>query len=159
MIQILLHLSLVVHIIAISMVVGITIANFVAFKQFWKLYAVNRDQGLSAFRAISNFQLIGMIGLLLLILSGITMLYLVEWSFFSLLWFKIKLSIILLIFVNGFTMGRIQTIKLQAFLSDEKTSTESQHDIGKIKRNMKIFHLTQLTLFVIIIIVSVFRLG
>ena len=67
MIQTILHLSLVVHIIAISMVVGITIANFVAFKQFWKLYAVNHEQGLSAFRAITNFQFIGMIGLLLLI--------------------------------------------------------------------------------------------
>jgi hypothetical protein len=159
MIQTILHLSLVVHIIAISMVVGITIANFVAFKQFWKLYAVNRERGLSAFRAISNFQFIGMIGLLLLILSGTTILYVVEWTFLSLLWFKIKLSIILLIFVNGFTMGRIQTVKLQAFLSEEKTSSESQHDIGKIKRNMQIFHLTQLTLFVIIIIVSVFRFG
>ncbi|HMI65171.1 MAG TPA: hypothetical protein VK517_04005 [Cyclobacteriaceae bacterium] len=159
MIQTLLHLSLVVHIIAISMVVGITIANFVAFKQFWKLYAVNHEQGLSAFRAITNFQFIGMIGLLLLIVSGTTMLYIVEWTFLSLLWFKIKLSIILLIFVNGFTMGRIQTVKLQAFLSGEKTSAEPQHDIGKIKRNMQIFHLTQLTLFVIIIIVSVFRFG
>jgi len=62
------------------MVVGITDANFVAFTVL-ETYAVNLDQGLSAFRAISKLSIIGMIGLLLLILSGTTMLYLVEWSF------------------------------------------------------------------------------
>jgi hypothetical protein len=159
MIQTIQHITLVIHIIAISMVMGITIANFIAFKQFWKLYAVHHDRGLSAFRAISNFQSVGIIGLLLLILSGTTMLYLFEWTLLSLLWFKIKLSVIVLIFINGFTLGRTQTLKLQAFLAEEKKSSESQHDLESLKRKLQIFHLTQLSLFVLIIIVSVFRFG
>jgi hypothetical protein len=85
--------------------------------------------------------------------------HLVEWAFLSLLWFKTKLSIVVLIFVNGFTMSRIQTLKLQAFLSEEEKSTECQPDIPRLKRNLQVFHLTQLSLFVLIIIVSVFRFG
>ena len=155
--QTILHTNLVVHIVGISMVLGITIANYVAFKQFWKLYDTNKGQGLSAFQAISKFQIVGITGLLLLILSGIIMLYLFQWTFYELLWFKIKLCLVLLIFINGFTMGRIQTLKLIAFLSEARASSESPEDIALLKRNLRVFHLTQLMLFFLIIVVSVFR--
>ena len=155
--QTILHTTLVVHIVGISMVLGITIANYVAFKQFWKLYDINKEQGLSAFRAISKFQVVGITGLLLLILSGIIMLYLFQWTFYELLWFKIKLCLVLLIFINGFTMGRIQTLKLMTFLSKVKAPSESTKDIALLKRNLRVFHLTQLMLFFLIIVVSVFR--
>jgi len=155
--QTILHTTLVVHIVGISMVLGITIANYVAFKQFWKLYDINKEQGLSAFRAISKFQVVGITGLLLLILSGTIMLYLFQWTFYELLWFKIKLCLVLLIFINGFTMGRIQTLKLIAFLSEARAPSESPKDIALLKRNLRIFHLTQLLLFFLIIVVSVFR--
>src|SRR5882762_4307952 len=152
--QTILHTSLVVHIIGVSMVLGITIANYVAFRQCWKLYGTHKEQGLSAFQAVSKFQIVGITGLLLLILSGIIMLYLFQWTFYELLWFKIKLCLVLLIFINGFTTGRIQTLKLIAFLSE---ASESPEDIALLKRNLRVFHLTQLMLFFLIIVVSVFR--
>jgi len=155
--QTILHTSLVVHIIGVSMVLGITIANYVAFRQCWKLYGTHKEQGLSAFQAVSKFQIVGITGLLLLILSGIIMLYLFQWTFYELLWFKIKLCLVLLIFINGFTTGRIQTLKLMAFLSEVSATGESPKDIALLKRNLRIFHLTQLLLFFLIIVVSVFR--
>src|SRR5258705_7356439 len=150
--QTILHTALVVHIIGISMILGITIANYVAFKQFWKLYDTHKEQGLSAFQAISKFQIVGITGLLLLILSGTIMLYLFQWTFYELLWFKIKLCLVLLIFINGFTMGRIQTLKLMAFLSGVRATGESPEDIVLLKRNLRVFHLTQLMLFFLIIV-------
>jgi len=155
--QTILNISLVLHLIALSLAMGITIANYVASKQFWKLYDTNKEQGLAAFSSISKFQLFGTIGLLLLIISGITLLYLFQWTFISLLWFKIKLSIVVLIFVNGFTIGRMQTLKLQALLTKEGKSNELQTDTINLRRNLQIFHLTQLSLFILIIVLAVFR--
>src|SRR6266705_3593667 len=105
--QTLLHLCLTVHLMALTMTVGVTIANALATSQFWKLYDKNMEHGLSAFRAINKFQLFGMIGLILLILSGITMLWLYNWAYGEQLWFKIKMDCLLLILINGFTLGRI----------------------------------------------------
>jgi hypothetical protein len=155
--QSILNIVLVLHLIALSMAIGITVANYVAFQQIWKLYDSNKEQGLAAFRSIAKFRLVGIIGLLLLIVSGITMLYLFQWTLTSLLWFKIKLFIVLLIFVNGFTMGRIENEKLDKFLSEERQLKPSQTDTAKLKRHLQIFNLTQLLLFVLIIILSIFR--
>jgi hypothetical protein len=155
--QTILNITLVLHLIALSVVIGITIANYVACQQSWKLYDSDKDQGLAAFRSIAKFRLVGIIGLLTLIVTGITMLYLFQWTLISLLWFKIKLFIVLLIFVNGFTIGRIQNEKLDAFLLEEGQSRSPQIDTKKLKRNLDIFNLTQLLLFVLIIILSIFR--
>jgi hypothetical protein len=151
------NIALVLHLIALSMAIGITVANYVAFQQIWKLYDSNREQGLAAFRSIAKFRLVGIVGLLTLIVTGITMLYIFQWTLASMLWFKIKLSIVVLIFVNGFTLGRIQNEKLDKFLLAEGQLRASQIDAAKLKRNLEIFNLTQLLLFVLIIIVSIFR--
>jgi uncharacterized membrane protein YbjE (DUF340 family) len=155
--QTILQISLVLHLIALAMAVGITIANAVAFKQFWKLYDANKEHGLAAFRAITKFQLFGIVGLSLLILSGITMLWLSQWTFVELLSFKIKMSLVVLLFVNGFTLGRTTTLKLQKLLSEEKQPDELQTETTRLRRNLQIFHLTQLSIFTMIIIFAVFR--
>jgi hypothetical protein len=155
--QTVLNIALVLHLIAMSMVIGVVIANYITFKQLWGLYDENSESGLSAFRRISKLQVAGMIGLLLLILSGLTMLYLFHWTLVSLFWFRIKLLIVVLILVNGFTMGRIQTVKFQTFLSEKRESGQLRTDTGKLRRNLQIFNLTQLSLFLLVIVFSVFR--
>jgi len=154
--QTLLHLCLTVHLIALTMAVGVTIANAVASSQFWKLYDKNIEHGLSAFRAIKKFQMFGMIGLILLLLSGITMLWLYNWAYGEQLWFKIKMNCILLILINGFTLGRITTLKLEKLLKEERPS-DNLVDISRLRRNQKIFHFTQLSLFILIVVLASFR--
>ncbi|HEU5290734.1 MAG TPA: hypothetical protein VFU05_08845 [Cyclobacteriaceae bacterium] len=153
--QTFLHISLVVHLIALTMVVGITIANAVASHQFWKLYDMNREHGLSAFKGIKKLQLFGMLGLLLLIFSGILMLWLYNWAYGEQLWFQVKMTCLVLILVNGFTMGRITTLRMEKLL---KEGSDTKHqDTQRLRRDMKIFQLTQLSLFMIIIVLASFR--
>jgi hypothetical protein len=155
--QTILQITLVLHLIALTMAVGITIANAVAFKQFWKLYDKNKEYGLSAFRAITKFQLLGIFGLALLILTGTIMLWLFQWTLVDLIWFKIKLFLVMLLFVNGFTMGRTTTMKLQSLLSKEKQLDKLEPDTTQLRKHLQIFQLTQLSLFILIIILAVFR--
>jgi len=155
--QTILRITLVLHLIALTMAVGITIANAIAFKQFWKLYYNNKEHGLSAFRAITKFRVFGIIGLMVLILTGLILLWLFNWTLGELLWFKIKMFIVVLLFVNGFTMGRITSEKLETLLRQEAGSTDLQPDTKRLRRHLIIFHFTQLTLFTLIIILAVFR--
>jgi hypothetical protein len=138
------------------MAVGVTIANAVASRQFWKLYDANPEHGLAAFKGIKKFQMFGMLGLLLLILSGITMLWLYNWAYGEQLWFKIKMTCILLILVNGFTLGRITTLRLEKLLKQEHVS-DAMQDTSRLRRNQTLFHVTQLSLFVLIIMLASFR--
>lgn len=157
--QIILSIFLIIHIIAISMVVGVTIVNYLAFKQFWKLFDKNREQGLTSLKGISTFQMVGLTGMALLLLSGIAMLWLFQWSLISLLWFKIKLLIIVLVFANGLITGRKLHVKLQAFFADENNLNELKSNTDKLRQSAVSFQLSQLILFISIIILSVLKFG
>jgi hypothetical protein len=155
--QTILQLALVFHLVALGMAMGITLANAVANNQFWKLYDKSKEQGLAAFRATMKFRVFGMIGLALLILTGVVMLWAVHWTLVELLWFKIKLFLVFLLFVNGFTLGRTTSEKLEKVLKAENNSGGVHLETIRLRRNIQIFQLTQLGLFISIIILAVFR--
>jgi hypothetical protein len=149
--QIIFYLLLVLHICGIATAIGMTLANLIAFRQFWKIYALNKEQGVSSFRGINKFQLFGMLGLLLAILTGIGMLWVAHGIFAEFFWFKIKMSLVLLLLINGFTLGRTQNIKLQKLISAEKKPAKLPDDVKSLKRNLQIFQIIQLSLFLLII--------
>lgn len=155
--QTILQITLVLHIIALVIAIGITLANTIANRQFWKLYDQNKEQGLAAFKATTKFRIFGILGLMLLIVTGIIMLWLFNWTLGQLLWFKIKMFIVVLLFGNGFTLGRSTSKKLEKILLVENIPNEVQPETIRLRINMSIFQITQLSLFVIIIIISVFR--
>ena len=145
------------HIIGFVAAIGVTLATFIAYKRFWILYGENRDQGIAAFKAFAYLQIAGMIGFATVLVGGLTMVFLVNWSFASLLWFQIKLSLIVLLFVNGLTLGRTSAMKFQKFLSDSRGSSLSDVEIQSLRRRLNRFQLLQLFLFTAIIVLSVFR--
>lgn len=142
------------HIIGFATAFGITLATFFAYNRFWRLYEISREQGLAAFKALTFLQRVGASGLMLVLLAGITMLALSKWSFTSLLWFQIKLGLIALIFVNGFTLGRTSTIKLDHFINQ---GVHGGDDALKLQVNLRRFLLIQILLYIAIIFLSVFR--
>ena len=85
--------------------------------------------------------------------SCLTMIGIHGW-YFTLLWFKIKLALVILLFVNGFTLGRTSTTRLQNWL---KNPQDPQVDTGMIQRSLKTFQTIQLTIFIIIILLTAFR--
>jgi hypothetical protein len=62
------------------------------------------------------------------------------------------------LFVNGFTMGRIYNEKLAKLISMEASlDLPSSSDITKLKRGLQRFQITQLLIFVLIIVMVVFK--
>lgn len=148
------------HVAGFITAAGVTLCTFVAYNQFWKLYAVNKVQGLAAFKAFQLIQTIGMIGLILVLIAGISMLAIMDWTFTQALWFQLKLGLIGLIFLNGFTLGRTSTLQLQAFLAKETATTEeTSQNANRLKNRLRTFQIIQLCLYAVIILLSVFRIA
>lgn len=147
------------HIIGFITAIGVTLATLIAYTQFWKLYDTNNEQGAAAFRSFSQLQTAGMIGLFLALLGGIIMLALAHWSFTALLWFKIKMGLVILILVNGFTLGRTTSLRLSELIAPDHRSDEDARDVQSLRRRLNVFLVLQLGIYAAIIILSVFRFG
>ncbi len=87
------------HILGFVTAIGVTLTTWLAYTQFWKLYETNVQQAKTGFRAIMRLQVAGTIGLMTVIVAGICMLAISKWTFISLLWFQIKLGLIILTFL------------------------------------------------------------
>ncbi len=147
------------HILGFVTAIGVTLTTWLAYTQFWKLYETNSQQAKAGFRAIMRLQVAGTIGLMTVIVAGVCMLAISKWSFISLLWFQIKLGLIILIFVNGFTLGRTTVLKLQDFISQQQGSSFTAAEVEKLKSRINTFLMVQLAIYATIIFISVFRPG
>src|SRR6186997_1224044 len=97
----LLHFSLVFHIIGLTIVGGSTLVAFVVQNHFWKQYEQDAGKGMAVMVAAAKVPRIAMIGLALLILSGMSMMIITHGVFGAQLWFKAKMIVLLLIITNA----------------------------------------------------------
>jgi hypothetical protein len=151
------YIALVGHITGLTMLAGTTLADYIMSKQFWKQYALERSQGLAIHNATAKFPVLARLGLLLLIASGIGMMGLTKGVFGEQIWFRIKFGIVILIILNGAIMGRILAGRLKKYLAAATTEANTQTTLAKVKSNMNLFHLSQLTMFIIVFTLSVFK--
>lgn len=144
------------HILAFIVGIGITVANLIAYNQFWKLYQLDFEKGIASFAIIKGFFVAGAASMLILILAGLGMLAIAEWSYVQLLWFQVKLGMIVLIFVNGFTQGRSSAMKVQALI-ERKGAGGDPVEISSLQAQTRRFISLQLLIFFTIVVLSVFR--
>ncbi|HEY5748066.1 MAG TPA: hypothetical protein VIU12_18475 [Chryseolinea sp.] len=144
------------HIYGFITAIGITIANVIAYRQFWRQYASDRTQGIATFQVIQKLQIAGGVGMLTVLLAGFGMLA-IHGVFTSLLWFQIKLGLVVLIFVNGFTLGRTSAVGLKTIIEQKQLIPNEKEFTMAIQQRMQRFLTIQLILFSTIVILSVFR--
>jgi len=147
----------VLHIYGFITTIGITTATLIAYQQFWRQYAAERTHGITIFQVIQKLQIAGMVGMITVLLAGFAMLA-IHSGFASLLWFQVKLGIIVLIFLNGLTSGRTSALGLRALIAQEQKATPPD-TVPALKRRVQRFTIIQLVLFSTIVILSVFRFG
>jgi hypothetical protein len=151
------HTALVLHIIAIIMVAGTTLVDYVTFKQFWKQLATDKQKGMVVLSAMAKSPMLFGIGFLLIIISGVYMMAATHGAFGEQTWFRIKFGLIILIILNGLIIGRRQGLKLRSMLSETNADKNIEGSLVKIKRNMGLFHVSQLVMLVIIFVLSIFK--
>jgi hypothetical protein len=155
--QALYQIALTTHIIGLTTMAGATLVDFVIIKEFWKQYTHSKSKAIPIHEARSKFPLLFAIGIILLILSGVTMMGITRGAFGGQIWFKIKFTLVILIIINAFVVRRRQSSKLTKLLSEETSSENYTMDILQVRNGFNWFHLSQIAFFTIIFTLSIFK--
>jgi len=155
--QTLYNAALVTHILGLALMAGTTLVDFMLTRQFWKQFALDKQKGLGISEATSKFPLLFGGGILLLILSGITMMAIMRGAWGEQIWFRIKFGLVLLVILNGVAVGRRQGAALRKSVVEEAAGIANEERLLKIKGRLTVFHLSQIALFITIFILSIFK--
>lgn len=155
-IQTLFHFALLTHIVGLTMMAGTTLANYFILKQFWLQLKADKQKGLAILVTMTKLQKLLGIGILLLIISGIGMMYATQGVFGEQIWFRIKFGFVIAIIVNGLVVGRRLGKSLGKTLSQE-ASAANEAKLLKLKSYFNTFVLSQMTCFLVIFTLSAFK--
>lgn len=150
-------LALVTHLVGLTLMAGTTILSYLFYKRFWMQFAIDRSKGIAIHSALSGTASLFGIGFLLLILSGVTMMFITHGAFGEQTWFRIKFGLILIIVLNALLVGRRQGRKLRKYLASTASDDSAVKQFLKLKGNINLFLIAQMLLFLIIFILSVFK--
>lgn len=150
----LLQVCLVLHITGIVLLGGTTLLNYIISKQFWACVSSDRNKALVINSTTLNFGRITAIGGVITILSGIAMVVVFHGIVASQLWFRIKMTLLLVIILNALLFARPQNNRLKKLLSVDHTKAG---DLNAVKSKMDFYYTVQLLLFFSMFILSVFR--
>jgi|SRR6218665_529783 len=152
------HTALVAHILGLSMMGGATLVEYVSFRQFWKILSLQKQSAPGIQEIIARFSPLIRIGIALLVISGLGMMVLTRGVFGEQLWFRIKFALVIIIIINIVFVRRRLGSQLRQQLALD-TSGDNVDGFLMIKRNLRMFHIAQLSLFLIIFILSVFKMN
>jgi len=131
-----LQLDLVLHITGFTIMAGTILADFAISRRLDKYILSDRPKAITILETTAGLgRLIG-IGAALLILTGIGMVIIYKGTIAQMLWFKIKMVLVLLVILNG---------------------PRSNDRISTLKARLTIFHSLELLLIFIIFVLSILR--
>jgi hypothetical protein len=145
------------HIVGLTMMAGTTLVDYVLFKQFWKQLDINEVKGLAINEAMSKLPILFGLGIMLLIISGVSMMAITHGVFGEQIWFRIKFGLVIIIIINGLAVGRRLGLKLRKILSEEASDKNVEAKLSKVKSSLSLFHISQMALFITIFVLSVFK--
>lgn len=149
--------ALVLHVIGITAMAGTTLIDFVLFQQFWKTLPNSKDKSLVLEDTLYRLQKFMGFGMLLIIISGIIMMFYLHQVWGQQLWFRVKMGLLLLIIINGLGLRRALGNKLKKQLSGFGGDADLTNVSPVLKKNITIVLVTQLLFFIIIFVLSVFK--
>jgi hypothetical protein len=153
--QTLLQLLLVLHLVGFTTMAGTVLADFSINRRLNKYLLSDRSKALSILEGTALFPALIGIGVVLLIFTGIGMVIIFKGTVAGMLWFRIKMILVVLVMINGAGFMRKNGLNLKLLLSENTGNNNGR--ILALKSRMTIFHSIQLILFLSIFILSVFR--
>lgn len=148
-------MSILVHIIGLTLAAGTTLIGFSLNRRFWQLYPGNRNKAVDLLENVARMSFWIGLGIGLLILSGVTLMALTKGVYGVQLWFRIKFALVMLVIVNGIIARRLGVRqKRLVTLASERNVEDDMH---KLKTRIDVFYWSQLFLFLLIFILGVFK--
>jgi len=149
--------ALVLHIIGITVMGGATVVDYLGFRTFWATLLHDKPRAIVHLQTGTLYQRLMGIGMLLIIISGVTMMVFMHAVWGQQMWFKIKFALLFIVIINGLGIRRMLGSKLNKSIHSINAETEMTLTFSKIRRNISLVHGLQFILFVAIFILSVFK--
>jgi hypothetical protein len=157
---VLIKTGLVLHLIGISLMVGITMVSVFAYQQSWSLLNTEKERSFVILKGTASYPMLQLIGALIIVTGGIVMMLGYHGIIMRMLWFKMKLVLLALIVVSQLFLGRPAGKNLKKILlTSQNNNTVKQSEIIDVNRKLRFFNSVQLALFLLIFILSSFRFG
>jgi len=145
--------ALVLHITGIVLFGGAIIIDYLVTKHFWSRFAKDKPAAQTVFEILSRLQRVMGVGLLLVILSGVGMMVYVHTVYGQQAWFRIKISLVLIVITAGLGFRRSVGTKIEKLLSGQTSVLNA--DV--IKSRLNLLHISLFVLLLGIFVLSVFK--
>lgn len=152
----LLQALLVLHLSGLVIMAGTTFVDYTIFKTFWKQFNLDQEKSQGILQATSKSSRWIGIGAALLVFTGIGMMAITHGVFGEQTWFRIKFALVVILVLNGILTGRRQGTKLRKVMAADGVVNISLQ-AESIKAKLNVFFAIQLSLFLMIIFLSVFK--
>lgn len=150
-------LTVLAHIIGLTMVAGTTLIAFIANRRFWKLYPVHTQQALGIAALTKKFSVVVGIGMLLLIVSGVILMAQTHGAYAEQLWFRIKMVLVLLVIINSI-IGRQLEKRVNVAMAETQAGVISARIIT-LRGRVQLFFVVQLVIFFFIFAMGVLKIN
>ncbi|HEY5823194.1 MAG TPA: hypothetical protein VIT44_02440 [Cyclobacteriaceae bacterium] len=152
-----LKIGLVLHILGLSTLVGVNLVKYFLTRKFRIHYKQDKKSGLAILQATSNLRTVAIIGLLLLILSGVMMLGATRGIYGQQFWFKTKMIFVILIIVASIFLNRVLENRLSGHVINDMEHGNKTIEIQSLVSRITYVQVLLLLFFLAIFILSIFR--
>lgn len=149
--------SLWFHITGICLMAGVTVVDFILTKKFWTVYAKNPQQGILVKQMTNRLPLLIIAGIVLILLSGVGIMAATNGVFDTMLWFRIKMVLVLFVILNSVINGRRLGGQLNRLLASGISQSPNEQPLSRLRKGLNGFYISQLILFFIIFFLSTFK--
>jgi uncharacterized membrane protein len=149
--------SLWFHITGICLMAGVTVVDFILTKKFWSVYAKNPQQGILVKQMTNRLPLLIIAGIVLILLSGVGIMAATNGVFDTMLWFRIKMVLVLFVILNSVINGRRLGGQLNRLLASGIAQSPNEQPLSRLRKGLNVFYISQLILFFIIFFLSTFK--
>jgi len=149
------HIGLLFHIIGIFLIAGGSIGNLVVEKLFWHYIGQVSEKSKTLSVLLSRFPKIILTGSMLMLASGLLMLYSVNWTFWGQTWLTIKLCLYSVLLFNGLLIAGPTLAKIVSEVQSPQFQMQALLDL---KKKMTRFHIIQFSVFLLLLIVVIFKI-
>jgi uncharacterized membrane protein len=145
----------VLHIVGIVGAAGTCLIDLVIFRYFWSIYPQRAQEGVAIEHLLIRLQRVMAIGMMLIVVSGVMMMFYLHAVWGQQLWFRVKMGVLLLIIINGLAFRRTLGNRIHTRVAAEPDGLWTHQ--ASLRPGITTVQLVQLMLFVIIFTLSVFK--
>ena len=143
------------HLMALVLMAGTTLVDFITLRSFWRLFEMQKEKAAGLLEATASYSRMIGIGGAILIITGFGMMFITHGVFGATLWLRIKFVFVILLVANGVFVGRRLGLRLRKAVSGADLINPER--IMQVRKSMYRFHTSQLLIFTVIIFLSIFK--